>query len=433
MELLRQTALSLYEEYDNFDVCGATELKITSIRAHGERSCPATYEIEDASEANVLSRISFLSSSVCPDHGKSETASLLLVSMWTSSNGNTSGGLGMSKTSFLDLIDALDLDRSVLQPIVNNVFGFLEFSELGLDSSGKSTSTYFLADAQMKLIWSFNFATSETKVILILRRAPLSLQDQSLRVVADLLASLRQQRENIFDPYTLLSISLVRMVARECKSSAKTWMLQRPPDQNALFEQVTASKSAVKHAAAQAQSQSQLVSKTLLLSDRNKQARYPRYPSSHASFQDKHTKNLNSPPTSPPATGSKTSQILSIRAQEESRLSREMAQTSRDLAESAKRDTASMKTITVMAMAFLPGTFFAALFSVPSLRWDSAVVVSDRFWVYWVFTLPVTACVFLVWLVLSYDDGFRTAVDEYQRRKRAGVGGDGLRDVWWEG
>ncbi|KAI0432432.1 hypothetical protein F5Y09DRAFT_144236 [Xylaria sp. FL1042] len=34
-----------------------------------------------------------------------------------------------------------------------------------------------------------------------------------------------------------------------------------------------------------------------------------------------------------------------------------MAETNRDLAEAAKRDTASMKTIAVMTMAFLPGTF----------------------------------------------------------------------------
>ena len=75
--------------------------------------------------------------------------------------------------------------------------------------------------------------------------------------------------------------------------------------------------------------------------------------------------------------------------------------------------------IAMMTMAFLPGTFFAALFSVPSLRWDQDVVVTRNFWVYWVFTLPVTAFVFLVWMVLSYDDGFKTVLDEYQQRKNS--------------
>ncbi|KAJ2975623.1 hypothetical protein NUW58_g8303 [Xylaria curta] len=61
--------------------------------------------------------------------------------------------------------------------------------------------------------------------------------------------------------------------------------------------------------------------------------------------------------------------------------------------------------------------FVAALFSVPSLRWDQEVVVTPHFWVYWVFTLPVTAFVFLIWMVVSYDDEFRVAVAEYQQRR----------------
>lgn len=54
---------------------------------------------------------------------------LLLVSMWTSSNGNASEGVSISKTVFLALIDVLKIDRSVLQPVANNVFGLVEFSE----------------------------------------------------------------------------------------------------------------------------------------------------------------------------------------------------------------------------------------------------------------------------------------------------------------
>lgn len=62
-----------------------------------------------------------------------------------------------------------------------------------------------------------------------------------------------------------------------------------------------------------------------------------------------------------------------------------------------------MKTIAIMTMAFLPGTFFAALFAVPSLRWDqtSPRVIQSEFWVYWAFTGPVTVLVFLIWLVLT--------------------------------
>lgn len=46
------------------------------------------------------------------------------------------------------------------------------------------------------------------------------------------------------------------------------------------------------------------------------------------------------------------------------------AQASIYLADAAKRDSGSTKTIAIMTMGFLPATFFAALFAVPSLQWD---------------------------------------------------------------
>jgi FtsH-binding integral membrane protein len=71
-----------------------------------------------------------------------------------------------------------------------------------------------------------------------------------------------------------------------------------------------------------------------------------------------------------------------------------------------KNDSASMKTVAIMTMAFLPATFFAALFAVPSLRWDQADVIQKNFWVYWVFTIPTTAAVFLLWLGATAIGGF---------------------------
>lgn len=62
-----------------------------------------------------------------------------------------------------------------------------------------------------------------------------------------------------------------------------------------------------------------------------------------------------------------------------------------------------MKTIAVMTMVFLPGTFFAALFAVPSLDWDGPKVITSRFWVYWAFTIPFTLVAFITWIILSAD------------------------------
>jgi hypothetical protein len=78
-----------------------------------------------------------------------------------------------------------------------------------------------------------------------------------------------------------------------------------------------------------------------------------------------------------------------------------LAKASKDLAEASKKDSSAMKTIAVMTMAFLPATFFAALFSVPSLKWDSPKIIQGTFWIYWAFTLPATLLVFLAWFIIT--------------------------------
>jgi Mg2+ and Co2+ transporter CorA len=60
-----------------------------------------------------------------------------------------------------------------------------------------------------------------------------------------------------------------------------------------------------------------------------------------------------------------------------------------------------MKTIAVMTMLFLPGTFFAALFALPLLQWTEPRIIQKNFWIYWAFTIPTTALVFVVWNILT--------------------------------
>lgn len=60
-----------------------------------------------------------------------------------------------------------------------------------------------------------------------------------------------------------------------------------------------------------------------------------------------------------------------------------------------------MKTIAIMTMIFLPATFFAALFAVPSLQWNSERIVTDRFRLYWAFTIPATVLVLTLWAVIT--------------------------------
>jgi hypothetical protein len=87
-----------------------------------------------------------------------------------------------------------------------------------------------------------------------------------------------------------------------------------------------------------------------------------------------------------------------------------------ELARSAARDSSSMKVIALMTMVFLPGTFFAALFAVPSLQWDSEYVVQDKFWVYWAFTLPFTAFVLILWIYSTQWQELRRLQQSKARR-----------------
>ncbi|KAI1765000.1 hypothetical protein GGR53DRAFT_530101 [Hypoxylon sp. FL1150] len=87
-------------------------------------------------------------------------------------------------------------------------------------------------------------------------------------------------------------------------------------------------------------------------------------------------------------------QVIDKRAEAQSNV---IAQESKKIAEESKKDSSDMKVIAVMTMAFLPGTFFAALFAVPSLQSDHATVIQPNFWVYWVCTVPMTILVFGVW------------------------------------
>ncbi|KAM7185673.1 hypothetical protein V8F20_011697 [Naviculisporaceae sp. PSN 640] len=87
-------------------------------------------------------------------------------------------------------------------------------------------------------------------------------------------------------------------------------------------------------------------------------------------------------------------------------MTRADTQASISLAKSAKKDSSSMKVIAVMTMAFLPATFLAALFAVPSLKWDDEEkVMQDNFWVFWAFALPATGLVFGLWFLMTPGEG----------------------------
>jgi Mg2+ and Co2+ transporter CorA len=110
--------------------------------------------------------------------------------------------------------------------------------------------------------------------------------------------------------------------------------------------------------------------------------------------------------------------LFGLLTHEDASSSISLANSSKELSEAAKKDSSAMKTIAVMTMAFLPGTFFAALFAVPSLKWDQPSVIQDNFWIYWAFTLPSTALVFLAWFSIMQRRSILKMVSKAVDKKR---------------
>lgn len=89
--------------------------------------------------------------------------------------------------------------------------------------------------------------------------------------------------------------------------------------------------------------------------------------------------------------------VYALMSQADTRININLARASKELAEAAKRDASSMKTIAIVTMLFLPGTYFASLWAIPSLKWGEPNVIQPDFYWYWVFTVPSTLLVFAVW------------------------------------
>lgn len=86
-----------------------------------------------------------------------------------------------------------------------------------------------------------------------------------------------------------------------------------------------------------------------------------------------------------------------------------MAGEQRRLAHSAKRDSTSMKTLSLLGAIFLPATYLASVFSMTFFNFqdqnndnnnnnnESEPVVSKDLWIYFVITIPLTMFVVLFW------------------------------------
>jgi Mg2+ and Co2+ transporter CorA len=73
-----------------------------------------------------------------------------------------------------------------------------------------------------------------------------------------------------------------------------------------------------------------------------------------------------------------------------------------EMAKLQTQESFTMCTIAVMSIFFLPGTFVSSFFSMDMFNWGApkgSPVVSPRFWIYWVVTVPLTLVVLMIWSI----------------------------------
>jgi hypothetical protein len=95
------------------------------------------------------------------------------------------------------------------------------------------------------------------------------------------------------------------------------------------------------------------------------------------------------------------SRALAVENKKDQRISIAIARASRAIAVESKRDSSSMKTIAAVTMLFLPGTFVASLFATPMFQWSTTtgLQVQSHIWIYWATAIPLTLVTIGFWWV----------------------------------
>ncbi|KAK7941509.1 uncharacterized protein PG986_013896 [Apiospora aurea] len=117
--------------------------------------------------------------------------------------------------------------------------------------------------------------------------------------------------------------------------------------------------------------------------------------------------------------------IFSLISSEENKISRFIAEENSKVALSSKRDSMAMKTVALITMVFLPGTFVATFLSMPLFDWNAdtgGTPSSSPFqWIYWATTMPLTIAFMAGWWVWwkledrKWDEELERAKEENQR------------------
>ncbi|KAK5630027.1 hypothetical protein RRF57_005742 [Xylaria bambusicola] len=390
-------------------------------RSFGSRRAPEFQQLESTS-IELLGKITELK--VRPSsnglsgndpQSKDTTASLMLVSM----NCDRDENILMLKATFTDIYQRFGIDQRFLQHIRTNRYG------LHYDWDGQVIS-YYVGTALYIFMWSFDRRTRATRAILLSRDFISAGELGSLRRLLQL------EIKNMHCPFLLAWVSLVHL--SNWMDSSTYYLLTTIRQLEELtgygpygmhttkseipIEQLTQASKNV--GCVQVNLANQLCHVTIgqaiashISSRKQKPADYAIEPfirdceKEIGQFQatiDTLKRSLNDSTAYAyylqERVKSQNTVVYALMQQMDAKININLAKASKELVEAAKKDSSSMKSIAIMTMLFLPGTYFASLWAVPSLKWGQSDVIQSDFWVYWAFTVPSTLVIFIVWFGL---------------------------------
>ncbi|EYE98223.1 uncharacterized protein EURHEDRAFT_428938, partial [Aspergillus ruber CBS 135680] len=74
---------------------------------------------------------------------------------------------------------------------------------------------------------------------------------------------------------------------------------------------------------------------------------------------------------------------------------------SQNLGQNAQGDNAMMKTIAIVSLVYVPGSYVSSLFGMNffDMGSEEEFTVSNHFWIYWIITIPLTAVTVSIWAI----------------------------------
>ncbi|KAI1100756.1 hypothetical protein F4804DRAFT_34187 [Jackrogersella minutella] len=426
---LSRENFEVFQRY-SYDASLGPESKHRAVAIYAVPASPATYVEEDLKVDHLPGFFRARPSGGGNSHRDGASLKLIVIESRLESWSSFTSSLCVTKDIFLNLVDAMDMNPSALWLIRSEYDGFHHFPSLATapankedeeeKNEGEYADTYYIGTSSFALIWAFDRRRLHTRALLIHRQQH-SFSNSA--PAAWFVNILRRHQEFVRSPVllayaTALSVCctfdgeisyrahVVRLTERETGYSTHSASIEERLGIESLTVSIKEVGEVLNHIANKERhfrfmdgvldfivetavleeeggSTTRLVEAIPLLRSRMRASR------EYLTYLKERAERLSTV-------------LFALLTHEDSATNTELADSSRRIAEAAKRDSSSMKTVAIMTMAFLPATFFAALFSVPSLDWHSDdAVVQSNFWVYWAFTLPATAIVFALWFILD--------------------------------